>query len=180
MQIDINTGLLAEAEYIASPNCDDRPVSGDINLIIIHNISLPPGEYGGQGVTQLFTNTLDPEEHPYYQEIHELKVSSHLFIRRDASIVQYVPFHQRAWHAGVSSYNGRERCNDYSIGIELEGVDDQPYTDEQYDCLNKILPEIRAAYRIPNEDITGHCDVAPGRKTDPGVAFDWQRLKSSS
>ncbi len=178
MQIDKNTGLLDVAEYIASPNCDERTDASDINLIVIHNISLPPAVYGGEGVTQLFTNSLDPEEHPYYNEIHELCVSSHLFIRRDGSVIQYVPFHQRAWHAGVSNYQGREKCNDFSIGIELEGVDDSPYEDVQYDQLKKVLSAIRKVYQISEKDIAGHCDIAPGRKTDPGKAFDWSRVES--
>lgn len=163
-------------EFIVSPNCDDRPDVNDISLIVIHGISLPPGEYGGDGVNQLFTNTLDPDEHPYYRELHQLRVSSHLFIRRNGTCIQYVPFHQRAWHAGISSYRGRTHCNDFSIGIELEGVDNLPYEEIQYKRLNDVLAALRSTYDIAANCIAGHSDIAPGRKTDPGEAFDWNQV----
>ena len=146
-------------------------------MIVIHGISLPPGDYGGPHIESLFTNTLDWNEHPYFLEIRGLEVSSHLLIRRDGEIVQFVPFGRRAWHAGASSFRGRECCNDFSIGIELEGTDDEPYTDRQYDELSAVIRAIMAAYPgISARRIAGHCDIAPGRKTDPGPAFDWLRL----
>lgn len=178
MHIDKETGLLDEADFIASPNHDERHSADDIELIVIHNISLPPGQFGGAGITQLFTNMLDPQVHPYYKEIYQLRVSSHLLIRRDGTVIQYVPFQQRAWHAGVSNYKGRVCCNDFSIGIELEGVDDLPYEDVQYETLNQVLAVLRSTYDIADTEITGHCDIAPGRKTDPGEAFDWSRVKA--
>ncbi len=177
MKIDTATGTLQEARKVASCNCDSRPDDEDISLIVIHNISLPPGEFGGPYIDQLFTNQLDPDTHPYFREIHELRVSSHLLIRRDGQLIQYVPFHQRAWHAGVSEYCGRERCNDFSIGIELEGTDELPFEDIQYTQLAKIIIELRRCYpAIAKDAITGHSDIAPGRKTDPGPAFDWAYL----
>ncbi len=179
MKIDAGSGLLDIAEYIESPNCDDRPDVGDISLIVIHNISLPPNEFGGEGITQLFTNTLDPQEYPGYRELCELRVSSHLLIRRDGRMIQYVPFHKRAWHAGVSAYKGRKRCNDFSIGIELEGADDIPYAEQQYKVLTKSLRLLRETYTdIHAEDVIGHSDIASGRKTDPGPVFDWSRIES--
>jgi len=181
MHIDVATGLLSPARYLPSPNCDDRPDPRDLSLIVVHNISLPPNEFGGEGIDQLFTNQLDPEEHPYYQQIHTLRVSSHLLIRRDGGIVQYVPFHQRAWHAGESSYCGRSTCNDFSIGIELEGADDIPYEDVQYTRLNEVIETLCNSYPTLSYDhITGHCDIAPGRKTDPGPVFDWQRVSQTA
>lgn len=171
MRID-GQGLLAGGEYIPSPNFDDRP-PGSIELLVIHNISLPPDEFGGDGVERLFTNTLDAEAHPYYRAIAGLKVSAHFFIRRDGRLVQFVPCAKRAWHAGVSSWQGRERCNDFSIGIELEGCDTRPFTDEQYEALHSLTMALRAAY--PLRGIAGHSDIAPGRKTDPGPHFDWLR-----
>jgi AmpD protein len=177
MHIDIQTGLLNPSSYIASPNCDERPDPDDISLIVIHNISLPPNEFGGDGITQLFTNQLDPDEHPYYREISQLKVSSHLLVRRDGELIQYVPFHLRAWHAGESEYCGRERCNDFSIGIELEGTDELPYEDIQYERLNSVIDALCSGYpKLSRKDIAGHCDIAPQRKTDPGPAFEWQRI----
>ena len=178
MKIDLTTGLLSTAHYLSSHNCDERPNPQDISLIVVHNISLPPRQFGGDGINQLFGNQLNPDEHPYYREIHELRVSSHLLIRRDGEIVQYVPFHQRAWHAGESSYDGRETCNDFSIGIELEGADDIPYEDVQYARLNEVIDTLCKSYPgLSAEHITGHCDISPDRKTDPGPAFDWQRVK---
>lgn len=178
MIINKKSGLLAEADYQPSPNCDARPAAGELDLIVIHNISLPPGEFGGPYIGQLFTNSLDPTAHPYFAEIHQLQVSAHLLIRRDGSLVQFVPFHQRAWHAGASCYEGREGCNDFSIGIELEGTDDLAYEDIQYTRLEQVIEALLQTYPgLAKNRITGHCDIAPGRKTDPGPAFDWARLQ---
>ncbi len=176
MHIDKKTGLLVTALYIPSPNCDDRP-ENELSLIVLHNISLPPGEFGGPYINQLFTNTLDPEAHEYFSGIHTLKVSSHLLVRRDGQIIQYVPFHKRAWHAGVSRYLGRSVCNDFSIGIELEGDDVSAFTDAQYVQLVAVLKALVACYEsLDMQHITGHEHIAPGRKTDPGPCFDWSRL----
>lgn len=175
--IDTVTGLIATARQVPSPNCDERPADMAPELIVIHGISLPPGEFGGPWIDALFTNTLDPAAHPYFQEIHQLRVSSHLLIRRDGELVQYVPLHRRAWHAGASSHCGRERCNDFSIGIELEGTDELPYTPVQYQMLGTVIAALRAAYpALAAGQIAGHSDIAPGRKTDPGPCFDWPRL----
>lgn len=177
MKVDPASGLLQGARQVPSPNCDERPAGIDIDLIVVHGISLPPGEFGGPWIDALFTNTLDPAAHPYFRTVQDLRVSSHLLIRRRGELVQYVPFHRRAWHAGVSSFNGRERCNDFSIGIELEGTDDLPYEDAQYSVLARVVEILRAVYpRISLRRIVGHSTVAPGRKTDPGAAFDWRRL----
>ena len=174
--LEINSkGIASAAQFIASPNHDARPAPADISMIVIHNISLPPGQYGGDGVIQLFTNQLDPTEHPYYAEIHTLRVSSHFFIRRDGSLLQFVACTERAWHAGISNWQGRERCNDFSVGIELEGSDDDAFEAVQYDCLKQLISAIKARY--PILDIVGHSDIAPGRKTDPGPCFDWSKLK---
>lgn len=170
-------GILEGIRYIASPNCDLRAGDTPIHLLVIHNISLPPNEYGGGGVTALFTNQLDPDTHPYYQTIKDLKVSTHFFIRRDGEIIQFVPCNMRAWHAGVSSWCGKERCNDFSIGIELEGSDFEPFTDQQYDSLSLLTFALKQAY--PIDSIAGHSDIAPGRKTDPGPCFDWARYRAS-
>jgi len=168
---------LHEARQVASPNWDERPAGTAIDLIVIHGISLPPGEYGGPWIDALFTNTLDPHAHPYFSEIYQLKVSSHLLIRRDGELVQYVPFHLRAWHAGVSSYEGRERCNDFSVGIELEGTDDDPYEEKQYQRLAEVIAALEQAYpTLSRQRLAGHSDIAPGRKTDPGPVFQWSRL----
>lgn len=177
MNIDKNTGLLEQARYIASPNCDERGDDQATDLIVIHNISLPPGQFEGAWVEALFTNTLPADADPYFAEISHLKVSSHLYIRRNGDIIQFVPFHQRAWHAGVSCYQDKTACNDFSIGIELEGTDELPYEDKQYQQLAEVLKTLIGAYpQLQYERITGHCDIAPERKTDPGPAFDWQRL----
>jgi len=168
-------GLLSGCEYIPSPNHDDRP-EGEIRLLVIHNISLPPDEFGGDGVLRLFTNTLDENAHPYYSTIAGLKVSAHFFIRRDGSIIQFVPCGKRAWHAGESNWQGAPRCNDYSIGIELEGSDTTAFTDHQYSRLNELTDVLRKAY--PLCGIAGHSDISPTRKTDPGPFFDWQRYLS--
>jgi len=178
MKINNKSGLLAEATQISSDNNDDRPDNECIRLIVVHNISLPPGEFGGPYISQLFTNQLNKSEHPYFSDIYQLKVSSHLLIRRDGEIIQYVPFHKRAWHAGTSSYCGIESCNDFSIGIELEGTDDIPYEPVQYEILADLIQELRQSYPdIDKNAITGHCDIAPGRKTDPGPAFNWDHLQ---
>lgn len=171
------SGLLEGARYIPSPNCDERPSGCAPDLLVIHNISLPPNEYGGDGVIELFTNRLDPAAHPYYLTIQDLKVSTHFWIRRDGEIIQFVPCGKRAWHAGVSSWRGKECCNDFSIGVELEGSDFEPFTDQQYTALVELTLALRAAY--PIVDITGHSDIAPGRKTDPGPYFDWSRYRNS-
>ena len=179
MQLDLKTGLLDSARQQPSPNCDDRPDESDISLIVIHGISLPPGEFGGSGIDELFTNRLNPDEHPYYRGIYELRVSSHLLIRRDGELVQYVPLHRRAWHAGESVYAGRKQCNDFAVGIELEGDDETPYEDAQYDMLEEVARLLCNSYPgLSRECIVGHCDIAPGRKTDPGPVFDWGRLKA--
>ncbi len=178
MQIDPETGLLDMARQVCSPNCDSRPEGVKPDLIVLHNISLPPNEFGGPYIDALFCNHLPVDEHPYFAEICEMEVSAHLLIRRDGEIVQYVPFQQRAWHAGRSSYEGREACNDFSIGIELEGIDTTAYTDRQYARLGCVVETLLATYpELSAERIVGHCDIAPGRKTDPGPAFDWHRLR---
>jgi N-acetyl-anhydromuramoyl-L-alanine amidase len=171
MEIDTN-GWLTGCEHIPSPNYDER-AAGDISLLVIHNISLPPDEFGGDGVQRLFTNTLDLDAHPYYRTIPTGQVSSHFYIRRDGQLIQFVSVLQRAWHAGASVWQGRARCNDYSIGIELEGSDFVPFTDAQYAVLHHLTHELRAA--LPIRGIAGHCHIAPGRKTDPGPYFDWRR-----
>lgn len=145
-----------------------------ISLLVIHAISLPPGEFSGRGVERLFTNTLDPDEHSYYREIEGVKVSAHFFVRRSGELIQFVPCDRRAWHAGVSSWRGRDRCNDYSIGIELEGCDDQHFEAAQYKILNRLIVALK--HRYPITAIVGHSDIAPGRKTDPGPCFDWARV----
>ena len=171
MQIDAQ-GRLAGGEYIPSPNCDERP-AGAIELLVIHNISLPPGEFGGDGVQRLFTNTLDVNAHPYYAAIAGLRVSAHFFVRRNGEVVQFVPCLKRAWHAGESCWQGKSRCNDFSLGIELEGGDNMPFTDMQYAALGELTTVLREAY--PIRGIAGHSDIAPQRKTDPGPCFDWAR-----
>ena len=177
MVIDSLTGLLTEACQAPSPNHDERPAGCVPELIVIHNISLPPGEFGGDYINQLFTNTLNKDEHPFFAEICHLKVASHLLIRRDGEIVQYVPFHLRAFHAGVSIYRGRSRCNDFSIGIELEGSDFTPFTEPQYLQLTKVIEALCAHYpSLSKQQITGHQQIAPERKTDPGPFFDWLGL----
>lgn len=176
MGVDQTTGLLGQARQVVSPNCDDRPPHTDIELVVIHGISLPPGEFGGPWINALFTNTLDTQAHEFFYQLVGLRVSTHLLIQRDGALIQYVPFHRRAWHAGQSVYLGRSRCNDFSIGIELEGTDTIPYTDSQYHQLASVLRGLRQVYPKA-KDVVGHADVAPGRKTDPGPAFDWQKLQ---
>ncbi|MGI9342436.1 MAG: 1,6-anhydro-N-acetylmuramyl-L-alanine amidase AmpD [Gammaproteobacteria bacterium] len=177
LRVDFESGLVEGARQISSPNHDDRPDHCVPELIVVHGISLPPGEFGGPWIDHLFTNRLDPHEHPYFREIVDAQVSSHLLIRRDGDVVQYVPLHKRAWHAGESCFGERACCNDFSIGIELEGTDDLAYSDEQYDALCQVVLGLRAAIpSLAGAPIVGHSDVAPGRKTDPGPAFDWNRL----
>ena len=172
----VDTGVLPDAVQIPSPNWDLRPAGEAPSLLVIHNISLPPGEFGGDAIVRLFTNTLDFDEHPYYETLRQLRVSSHFLIRRDGELIQFVPCACRAWHAGASSWNGRERCNDFSIGVELEGVDEIPYTEAQYRRLADLTATLRLRY--PITDIVGHADIAPDRKTDPGQAFDWTHYRS--
>ena len=171
-------GILPGVRYIASPHCDWRPGAGEVRLLVLHNISLPPGEFGGTAVIDLFSGVLDWDAHPYYQGMRGLRVSAHFFLRRDGELIQFVPTTKRAWHAGVSSWQGWERCNDYSVGVELEGTDTAPYTDAQYARLNQLVAALSAAY--PGLRLAGHSDIAPGRKTDPGPAFDWRRLRVSA
>ena len=178
MNLSTDGAWLVEARRVLSPNRDARPPGCDISLIVVHGISLPPGEYGGAWIDDFFTNRLDASAHPYFAEIERMRVSSHLLIRRDGELVQYVPFTDRAWHAGQSSYRNRDACNDFAIGIELEGCDDQPYEDVQYRQLAAVSTLLRDRFPdIGEEDVVGHSDIAPGRKTDPGPAFDWDRLR---
>ena len=167
-------GWLPGVRRVESPNCDDRPAGTEISLLIVHSISLPPGEYGGDSIERLFTNRLDPEAHPYFREIEGMKVSAHFLVRRDGRLIQFVPVYRRAWHAGASSWRGRKACNDFSIGVELEGTDDTPFEEAQYQALEQLIARLRTA--LPLRDIAAHSDVAPGRKTDPGPAFAWARL----
>lgn len=171
-------GWLSGVRRVPSPNFDRRPPHAAIELLVIHNISLPPGEFGGGAVEQLFTNTLDVGGHPYYAQLRDLKVSAHFFIRRGGEIVQFVSCHRRAWHAGASRWRGRERCNDFSVGIELEGSDHEAFTAPQYVALAGLTRRLRRAY--PIREIVGHADIAPGRKTDPGPYFDWPRYLKST
>lgn len=174
--MQIREGWLTGAAQVASPNCDERP-NAEVSLIVIHCISLPAGHYGNHYVEQLFTNCLDCEAHPDFDDIRSLQVSSHLLIRRDGSCTQFVPFQKRAWHAGESSFSGRSQCNDFSIGVELEGIDTGTFTDRQYEELVEVCRLMMTTWQIPLEHIVGHSDIAPGRKTDPGIGFDWQRLR---
>jgi len=174
MSIDTNTGLLKNVKFIASPNFNEREPHNEIDLLVIHGISLPPGQFGGNDVEDFFTNTLNTQLHPFFEEIKDLHVSSHLLIKRTGDIIQFVPFTKRAWHAGVSSFCGREKCNDFSIGIELEGTDEVPYEPIQYIALADVTKALMEAYPgISTDRIVGHCDIAPGRKTDPGPFFEW-------
>jgi len=168
---------LSRAKKCESPNFDDRPENTQVDMLVIHSISLPPAEYGNDYVEQLFQNSLDPGEHKYFEEISDLKVSAHFFIKRDGQIIQFVSLDKRAWHAGVSSWQGQEKCNDFSIGIELEGCDEEEYTDFQYSSLTDLTKQIQSHFpKIAKERIVGHSDIAPGRKTDPGPRFDWERF----
>jgi AmpD protein len=171
-------GWLFAARRVPSPHCDERPAGELVRLIVVHAISLPPNEFGGPEIIQLFTNCLDPGAHPYFKEIQGLRVSAHFLIRRDGELIQFVPCSRRAWHAGTSSWLGEENCNNFSIGIELEGCDQLAFEDVQYETLNRLLAKLRERYMI--EDVVGHSDIAPGRKTDPGPCFDWHRVHDAS
>lgn len=178
IRVNGQTGLLAGASYCPSPHCDDRPAGMPVDLIVIHGISLPPGKFGSDDIEKFFCGQLDASRHPYFQEICHLRVSSHLLVKRTGEVVQFVPFNKRAWHAGESSFDGHSQCNDFSIGIELEGTDTAPYAAVQYDRLASAIAAIRQAYPgITLDRIAGHSDIAPGRKTDPGLTFDWGCLK---
>jgi len=177
MRVDPASGLLVGVKQVLSPFFDARPSGVAPDLVVLHGISLPPGEFGGPWVARLFTGNLPADAHPEFRERAGLRVSAHLLVRRDGRVVQFVPFGERAWHAGRSVWQGREACNDYSIGIECEGTDEVPYEDAQYATLRELLPLLLAAYpAITPDRIVGHSDVAPGRKTDPGPSFDWRRL----
>jgi AmpD protein len=174
----IENHWLNAATKVPSPNFDDRPLDTDTSLIVVHCISLPPAQFGGSYIDQLFCNQLNPDEHPYFRKIYQAKVSAHLLIKRNGELTQYVAFNQRAWHAGVSDYQGRKKCNDYSIGIELEGIETQEYTDEQYTQLNLVIKTLLNDYPgLSRHAIVGHSDVAPGRKTDPGDSFNWDKIE---
>jgi N-acetyl-anhydromuramoyl-L-alanine amidase len=175
--MNIDRNLLTNATWVPSPNFDERPDPTDISLLVIHCISLPPGEFGNNYIDNLFTNKLNPDEHPYFKEILPLRVSTHLLIKRTGDIVQYVSFDKRAWHAGQSNYKGRDKCNDFSVGIELEGTEYSNYTPEQYQQLAEAIKALLKTYpNLSASHITGHSDIAPGRKKDPGDFFDWARL----
>lgn len=168
------------AQRVLSPNHSERPPGTSIDLLVIHNISLPPGKFGGPWISDLFCNQLSPEFHPYFAGICQMRVSAHLLIRRDGTVLQYVPFDRKAWHAGKSSFDGREECNDFSIGIELEGTDDMPFDDMQYERLAQVTLLLMERYpAITPDRIAGHSTIAPGRKTDPGPCFDWRRYRAS-
>lgn len=172
-----STGRLPQARWCPSPNFGPRPAGADISLVLVHNISLPPGQFGGPAIEQFFCNRLDANEHPYFQTIAGMQVSAHLLIRRNGEMVQFVSLLDRAWHAGRSCFQGQEECNDFSIGIELEGTDEIPFTDVQYQVLADTTNILMAAWpSITGDRVAGHSDVAPGRKTDPGPAFDWTRF----
>ena len=179
MLLDSVTGWCAGVRHCPSAHCNERP-QGEISLLVLHNISLPPGQFGTGKVQEFFTSGLNASEHAYFAGIVDMRVSAHFFIERDGQISQFVSCLQRAWHAGVSSFAGRDNCNDFSLGIELEGTDDLPYSEAQYDALVPLVQQLLAAYpALSVERICGHCDIAPGRKTDPGPAFDWPRLRTA-
>ena len=176
-EVDVGRGLLRPARYVPSPNQDARPPGATLDLVVIHGIGLPPGRFGGEWVERLFLNTLPPDADPFFRTLEGLRVSAHLFLRRDGELVQFVPFHARAWHAGASTWRYRGACNDFSIGSELEGADEIPYEPVQYERLADVLVALRKAYvTLAPDAVAGHSDIAPGRKTDPGPAFDWNRL----
>lgn len=176
--LTVAMGFVVGARTAATPNCDARPGGLSPALVVVHGISLPPGRFGGPWIERLFMNTLPPDQDPYFATIQHLRVSSHVLIARDGSLTQYVPFDERAWHAGPSHWRGRDACNDFSIGVELEGADDVPYDDRQYESLAELVAALQRAYSsLADGWIAGHSDIAPGRKTDPGPAFDWQRLE---
>jgi len=179
LRVHVATGLMEGVRQVLSPHRDARPQGVEPDLIVMHGISLPPGEYGGPWIDRLFTGNLPREVHPYFATISGMRVSSHLLVRRDGEVVQFVPFPLRAWHAGASSYEGRSACNDFSIGIELEGEDEQPYADAQYHSAAAAVGALLEAYpTLSATRIAGHSQISPGRKTDPGPAFDWQRFRS--
>jgi AmpD protein len=169
-----DSGWVAGARRVLSPNCDSRPAGTEVSLLVLHSISLPRGKFGGDAIERLFTNRLDPASHSSFADLAGLRVSAHFLIRRDGGLLQFVPLQARAWHAGASSWRGRERCNDFSIGVELEGVDDGAFEASQYECLVNLACRLRE--RLPLCQVAGHSDVAPGRKADPGTRFDWARL----
>ena len=178
MKLDRSSGLVHPAHYVASPNCDPRPAGTDIDVLVVHCISLPPGQYGGSYIEQLFCNALDPTEHEYFEQICHLTVSAHFLIRRDGALIQFVPTYLRAWHAGESTYQDRANVNDFSLGVELEGTDDTAFTDAQYDVLGGLTSALIMAYPALSESrLVGHSDIAPDRKTDPGEYFDWERYR---
>ncbi|VAW50152.1 1,6-anhydro-N-acetylmuramyl-L-alanine amidase [hydrothermal vent metagenome] len=179
MKINKTTGTLNDCKQCPSPNKDTRPKNTTIDLIVIHSISLPPEQYGNHFIEDFFQNKLDKNQHPYFKEIFEMQVSSHVLIKRTGEIVQFVPFLERAWHAGQSNYKGREHCNDFSIGIELEGTDSDIFEDEQYQQLEKLIRALQITYPAISDNITGHSDISPGRKKDPGTGFNWHRLKKN-
>lgn len=177
LRVDVATGLLLGVRQVLSPNFDARPTGVGPELIVVHGISLPPGEFGGPRIDRLFAGDLPGDAHPYFMEIAGMQVSAHVLVRRDGTLTQYVPLGARAWHAGASDYRGRRACNDFSIGIELEGTDELPYESLQYASLTAVIEALLVAYpSLGREHIVGHSDIAPGRKTDPGPAFDWRRL----
>ncbi len=167
-------GRVARARYVASPNCDARPAGAEINLLVLHAISLPPGRFGGDAVERLFTNRLDPAAHPYFRDISHIRVSAHFFVRRDGGLTQFVPVHRRAWHAGASRWRGAARCNDFSVGVELEGTERGAFAEAQYRCLHALVRALAA--HLPLRACAAHSEVAPGRKRDPGAHFDWARF----
>jgi AmpD protein len=178
LQVDLKSGLMRGVRQIASPNQDARPAGVEADLIVVHGISLPPGEFGGPWIDRLFTNSLPADVHPYFAEVGSLRVSSHVVVARDGAVTQYVGFTERAWHAGKSMYQGREACNDFSVGVELEGTDTLPYEAAQYTALAEVVAALCAAYpRLSPDRLVGHSEIAPGRKTDPGPAFDWPRAR---
>ena len=178
LQVDLKSGLMRGARQVASPNYDARPPGVEVDLIVVHGISLPPGEFGGPWIERLFMNKLPLDVHPYFAEVGELRVSSHLLVARDGGLTQFVSFTDRAWHAGQSSYNGRTACNDFSIGVEIEGADTLDYEAAQYATLGAVVTALCDAYpRLSANRVVGHSDISPGRKTDPGPAFDWERAR---
>ena len=179
MQLDEKLEWLLGIKKVTSPNYDERPAGTEIELLVVHGISLPPGKFGGPYIDQLFTNSLCIEDHPYFSEIDDQQISAHVLINRQGELTQYVPFNKRAWHAGESEFQGQQRCNDFSLGVELEGCDDLAYTEEQYQSLAKLTRLLRRHWpAISKDHIVGHCQIAPGRKTDPGPAFDWTYFHS--
>jgi N-acetyl-anhydromuramoyl-L-alanine amidase len=178
LNVEARSGWLTGVRRVLSPNCDSRPEGVKPDLIVVHGISLPPGEFGGPWVDRLFTNALPASVHPYFATIADLRVSAHVLVQRDGTPVQYVPFHMRAWHSGASSHRGRDACNDFAVGIEMEGTDDTPYEPAQYRTLAALIRSLELAYpSLHGCDVVGHCDVSPGRKSDPGPAFDWPLLR---